>query len=69
MPSLSPAAGVKQAGSLFAMSLDVVRLTFKRPFQFREFVQQSWFVASVTILPTMLVAIPFGAIKSEDKRS
>ena len=28
----------------------------------REFVQQSWFIASVTILPTMLVSIPFGAV-------
>jgi phospholipid/cholesterol/gamma-HCH transport system permease protein len=37
-------------------------LTFRRPFQFREFIQQAWFVASVTILPTALVAIPFGAV-------
>jgi phospholipid/cholesterol/gamma-HCH transport system permease protein len=44
------------------MFLDVGRMTFKRPFQFREFVQQAWFVASVTIIPTMLVTIPFGAV-------
>ena len=62
MPSLSPVAGVRNAGSLFALFLDVGRLTFRRPFQFREFVQQAWFVASVTIFPTMLVAIPFGAV-------
>jgi phospholipid/cholesterol/gamma-HCH transport system permease protein len=62
MPSLSPVAGVRQAGSLFALFLDVFRLTFKRPFQGREFVQQAWFVASVTIFPTMLVSIPFGAV-------
>jgi phospholipid/cholesterol/gamma-HCH transport system permease protein len=35
---------------------------FRRPFQTREFIQQSWFIASVTILPTALVAIPFGAV-------
>jgi len=35
---------------------------FRRPFQLREFIQQSWFIASVTILPTALVAIPFGAV-------
>jgi phospholipid/cholesterol/gamma-HCH transport system permease protein len=58
----SPIAGVRQAGSLFALFLDVGRLIFKRPFQGREFIQQAWFVASVTILPTMLVAIPFGAV-------
>ncbi|WP_375502949.1 MlaE family ABC transporter permease [uncultured Jatrophihabitans sp.] len=62
MPSLSPVAGVRNAGSLFALFLDVGRLLFKRPFQVREFVQQSWFVASVTIFPTMLVSIPFGAV-------
>ena len=62
MVSLSPASGVRQAGSLFALFLDVVRMTFKRPFQVREFIQQAWFIASVTILPTMIVAIPFGAV-------
>ena len=62
MPALSPVAGVRNAGSLFALFLDVGRLIFRRPFQFREFIQQSWFVASVTIFPTMLVSIPFGAV-------
>jgi len=62
MPSLSPIGGVKQAGSLFALFLDVGRMTFKRPFQFREFIQQGWFIASVTIFPTMMVSIPFGAV-------
>src|SRR3954467_563981 len=62
MVSLSPVGGVRQAGRLFALFLDVGRLTFRRPFQFREFIEQSWFIASVTILPTALVAIPFGAV-------
>jgi phospholipid/cholesterol/gamma-HCH transport system permease protein len=62
MPSLSPVGGVRQAGSLFALFLDVFRMTFKRPFQVREFIQQAWFVAGVTILPTILVTIPFGAV-------
>ena len=35
---------------------------FRRPFQLREFIQQAWFIASVTIIPTALVAIPFGAV-------
>ena len=62
MASLNPTAGVAQAGRLFAMFLDVMRLMFRRPWQFREFVQQAWFVASVTIVPTALVSIPFGAV-------
>jgi phospholipid/cholesterol/gamma-HCH transport system permease protein len=40
----------------------VVRALPRRPFQGKEFIHQSWFVASVTILPTTLVSIPFGAV-------
>jgi len=53
---------LRQTGSLFAFALDVFRALPRRPFQTKEFIQQSWFVASVTILPTMLVSIPFGAV-------
>jgi phospholipid/cholesterol/gamma-HCH transport system permease protein len=62
MASLSPVGGIRQAGRLFALFLDVFRLMFRRPFQFREFIEQSWFIASVTIIPTALVSIPFGAV-------
>src|SRR5256885_12366905 len=56
------ARGLAQVGRLTSLAWDVARLTFRRPFQFRELVQQCWFFASVTILPTALVAIPFGAV-------
>ena len=55
-------APVGAAGKLFAFALDVGRALFRRPFQLREFLQQAWFIASVTIVPTALVAIPFGAV-------
>ena len=55
---------LRETGNLFALGLDIVRGLFQRPFQLREFIQQSWFIASVTILPTALVAIPFGAVIS-----
>lgn len=55
-------APVGAAGKLFAFALDVLRGLFRRPFQLREFIQQAWFIASVTIIPTALVAIPFGAV-------
>jgi phospholipid/cholesterol/gamma-HCH transport system permease protein len=59
----APVTGaLRHSGSLFALFLDVMRSLPKRPFQGREFVQQAWFVASVTILPTALVSIPFGAV-------
>ena len=32
---------------------------FRRPFQFREFLDQTWMIARVSILPTLLIAIPF----------
>ena len=57
-----PVAIARSSGSLFAMMLDVLRALPRRPFQVRELVQQAWFIASVTILPTALVAIPFGAV-------
>jgi phospholipid/cholesterol/gamma-HCH transport system permease protein len=55
-------APLRASGTLFAYGLDVLRLLFRRPFQFREFLQQAWFIASVTIVPAALVAIPFGAV-------
>src|SRR5689334_4763770 len=53
---------MKPLGEMFALFLDTVRGLFKRPFQAKEFIDQSWFIASVTILPTALVSIPFGAV-------
>jgi phospholipid/cholesterol/gamma-HCH transport system permease protein len=56
------AAPLRATGTLFAFALDVLRALFRPPFQLREFLQQAWFIASVTIIPTALVAIPFGAV-------
>ncbi len=56
------AAVFEQFGRISALFLDVVKGTFRRPFQLREFLHQSWFFASVTILPTALVSMPFGAV-------
>ena len=36
-------------GGLFAMSADAIKFVFRRPFQWREFLEQSWFVARVAI--------------------
>ncbi|WP_018653214.1 MlaE family ABC transporter permease [Actinomadura flavalba] len=60
-----PVAGaLRETGRLFALGATVLRQMFRRPFQFREFVEQFWFIAGVTILPTALVSIPFGAVIS-----
>ena len=50
---------VRAIGSFYAMTLDVFMLMFKPPFAWREFLLQTWFVARVSIIPTLLLAIPF----------
>jgi len=46
------------------MSVDAFREMFRRPFQFREFLAQTWMIASVSLVPTLLVAIPFTVLVS-----
>jgi phospholipid/cholesterol/gamma-HCH transport system permease protein len=58
-------SGPMQAvGGLFAMSADAIKFVFRRPLQWREFLEQSWFVARVAMAPTLLVAIPFTVLVS-----
>ncbi|MDA3648705.1 ABC transporter permease [Saccharopolyspora indica] len=56
------AGAFAQVGRIATLAWEVLRLMPRRPFQVRECIQQAWFFASVTILPTALVAIPFGAV-------
>src|SRR5712675_441871 len=51
-------------GGLFKMGFDAVKFIFKRPFQWREFLEQCWFIARVALAPTLLVAIPFTVLVS-----
>jgi phospholipid/cholesterol/gamma-HCH transport system permease protein len=53
---------ITATGNFVAFSLDTLRGLPRRPFQLREFVQQAWFISSVSILPAALVSIPFGAV-------
>lgn len=46
--------------SVEAMASDIVR----RRFSWEEFMLQAWFMTRVSLLPTILVAIPFGVIIS-----
>ncbi|GII25428.1 MlaE family ABC transporter permease [Planosporangium mesophilum] len=54
--------GLRVYGNFFAFCLDALRGLFRRPFQVREFIQQAWFISSVSIMPAALVSIPFGAV-------
>ena len=51
-------------GEIAAMTVDVTKRIFTKPFQVREFIEQAWFITSVTLMPTILVSIPFGAVIS-----
>jgi phospholipid/cholesterol/gamma-HCH transport system permease protein len=50
---------LRGVGGFFAMALDTIVLMFKPPYAWREFVLQAWFVARVSIVPTLMLAVPF----------
>jgi phospholipid/cholesterol/gamma-HCH transport system permease protein len=53
---LKPVRGV---GEFYAMALDTLIAIPRRPFAWREFFLQCWFIARVSIVPAILLAIPF----------
>ena len=63
MVTLSPyAKPVRAIGDLFAMALDAMVLIFKPPFAWREYLLQSWFVARVSMLPALMMTLPYSVI-------
>src|SRR5436190_2904382 len=46
-------------GGFFALAWETLLLIPQRPFALREFFVQSWFVARVSLLPTLMLAIPY----------
>jgi phospholipid/cholesterol/gamma-HCH transport system permease protein len=50
---------LRALGGFYAMTLDTLVLIPRKPFAWREFLLQSWFVARVSMLPTVMLAIPF----------
>lgn len=50
---------VRAIGGFYAMALDTFVLMFQPPFAWREFLLQTWFVARVSIVPTLMLSIPF----------
>jgi len=51
----------REIGNFFAVSLDILGAMARPPFAWREFVDQTLFVARVAILPAILLSIPFNA--------
>jgi phospholipid/cholesterol/gamma-HCH transport system permease protein len=60
--AVSVASVVRGPGEIAAMVVDVTKGVFTSRFQTREFIEQAWFITSVTLMPTILVSIPFGAV-------
>jgi phospholipid/cholesterol/gamma-HCH transport system permease protein len=46
-------------GGFLAMALDTFVCMFRRPFSWREYLLQTWFVARVSLVPTLMLSIPF----------
>lgn len=60
MASIASVAGPFRAlGDFFALCLDTFVQMFRPPWAWREFLLQSWFVARVSLVPTIMLAIPF----------
>ncbi|MGN6781976.1 MAG: MlaE family ABC transporter permease [Marmoricola sp.] len=62
--AVSVGSVLRGPGALAAMVMDVSRACVTTRFQTREFLEQAWFIVSVTLMPTILVSIPFGAVIS-----
>ena len=59
MPSVRNS--VEQLGGVASMGVDGA-LSIRKGFPFGEFIQQCWFIAKVTMIPVVLISIPFGVI-------
>ena len=52
----------RETGNLFAISLEGLRKTCDVRHWWKEYLRQCWFIAKVCTLPSILIAIPFGAV-------
>jgi phospholipid/cholesterol/gamma-HCH transport system permease protein len=50
---------MRAVGDFFALALDTLVQIPRRPFAARELVLQAWFVARVSLVPTLMLSIPF----------
>jgi len=57
-----PSGLLDQTGRMFSLTLDAFQTMLKRPVPFEEFVRVSWFIASVSIVPVILVSLAFGMV-------
>ena len=55
---------LRSIGEFYAMTLDTLVLIPRRPFAWREFFIQCWFIARVSVAPAVLLAVPFTVLAS-----
>jgi phospholipid/cholesterol/gamma-HCH transport system permease protein len=53
------ASAIEPVGGFFALTLDTARALFRRPFQWRELLEQIVFIARVSLVPAIMLTIPF----------
>ncbi|KUH71382.1 MlaE family ABC transporter permease [Mycolicibacterium novocastrense] len=58
-PGVAVLAPVRNIGGFIAFCLDVLITMFRPPFAWREFLEQTWFVARVSLIPTLMLSIPY----------
>lgn len=57
--ALRPVAGaVGTVGGFYLTAMKIFKAVPQRPFQWRELITQAWFIASVSLVPTLLMSIP-----------
>ncbi|CAM3206837.1 ABC transporter permease [Nocardioides dubius] len=60
--------GLETAGAMMVLGVEAITIAIRdiltRRFSWSEFLLQAWFMSRVSVLPTILVAIPFGIIVS-----
>lgn len=53
---------LSRVGAFFSLVGDSFRAMFRRPFPVQEFLEQTLFIASVSVLPVIFVTIPFTVV-------
>ncbi len=53
---------VRAVGGFFAMTLDTFVQMVKPPFAWKEYILQSWFVARVSVLPALMLTMPYSVL-------
>lgn len=59
MSSAAVIRPLRGVGEFFVMSAETLVLIPRKPFAWKEFLFQSWFIARVSLLPLLLLVLPF----------